>query len=121
MFRVIEVALQEGWITDLIHAACDWVPANAMLRKFSEENPELTSQPGALPEGDNLRVTTTVNMHPLPTAIYHLLDPLTEPLFRVVVSNQSKSRKRVCVKAFLEGLSAQTVRMTSTGITIQIA
>src|SRR4051794_457463 len=70
-FKVIEIALQEGWVTDLIRAACDWVPKNAMLRKFAEENPGLTSQLGVLPEGDDLRITTTINMHPLPTVIYH--------------------------------------------------
>jgi hypothetical protein len=51
-------------------------------------------------------------MHPLPTGIYHLLDPDTDPLLTVVVANVSTDRKprRVCVKAFIEGLSAEAIR-----------
>jgi hypothetical protein len=58
------------------------------------------------PETTGLRVTPTVNMHPLPTGIYHLLDPDTDPLLTVTVANVSADRqpRRVCVKAFIEGL-----------------
>jgi hypothetical protein len=114
-FKLIEAAERGGWIGDLICAALDWVPGNAMLRKFAEENPELIGPLRAPTEGNELQVTATLNMHPLPTVIYHLLDPLTEPLVRVVVSNQTKSRKRVCLKVFLEELSAQTVRTINIG------
>jgi hypothetical protein len=64
------------------------------------------------PETTGLRVTPTVNMHPLPTGIYHLLDPDTDPLLTVAVANVSTDRKprRVCVKAYIEGLSAEAVR-----------
>jgi hypothetical protein len=64
------------------------------------------------PETIGLRVTSTVNMRPVPTGIYHLLDPDTDPLVTVDVENvgrESKTR-RVCVKAYLEGLSAEAVR-----------
>jgi hypothetical protein len=63
-------------------------------------------------ETTGLRVTPTVNMHPLPTGIYHLLDPDTDPLLTVTVANVSADRKprRVCVKAYIEGLSAEAVR-----------
>src|SRR5262249_27772146 len=44
-----------------------------------------------------------------PTGIYHLLDPKDHPLLTVAIHNQSTDTKRVCVKAFIEGLSAQAV------------
>jgi hypothetical protein len=64
------------------------------------------------PETTGLRVTPTVNMHPLPTGIYHLLDPDIDPLLTVAVANVATDRKprRVCVKAYIEGLSAEAVR-----------
>jgi hypothetical protein len=62
------------------------------------------------PETTGLRVELTLNMQPLPTGIYHLLDPETDPLLTVVITNESPDTKRVCVKAFLEGLSAQAAR-----------
>jgi hypothetical protein len=64
------------------------------------------------PETTGLKVTTTVRLQPIPTGIYHLLDPQTEPLVSVVVENVAPENKprRVCIKAFLEALSAETVR-----------
>src|SRR5262249_30966059 len=64
------------------------------------------------PETTGLRVVPTLNMQPLPTGIYHLLDAETDPLLTVVVENKSRDTRRVCVKAFVEGLSAQAVRTT---------
>jgi hypothetical protein len=49
-------------------------------------------------------------MHPVPTSIYNLLNPDVDPLLTVVVTNESREPRRVCVKAFIEGLSAQSVR-----------
>jgi hypothetical protein len=57
-----------------------------------------------------LRVESVLNMMPLPTGVYHLLDPETDPLLTVTVSNESHDHRRVCVNAYLEGLSAQSVR-----------
>src|SRR5579859_3435618 len=53
-----------------------------------------------------------MTMNPVPTAIYNLLDPETEPLLRVTVHNVSLDDKprRVQVRAWIEGLSAETVR-----------
>jgi hypothetical protein len=62
------------------------------------------------PDTTDLLVEPTLNMQALPTSIYHLLDPQTDPLLTVVITNQSLDIKRMCVKAFLEGLSAQAVR-----------
>jgi hypothetical protein len=49
-------------------------------------------------------------MQPLPTGIYHLLDPVTKPLLTVTVTNLARQPRRVRVTAFLEGLSAQAVK-----------
>ena len=62
------------------------------------------------PKTTGLRVQPTLHMHPLPTGVYHLLDPETDPLLTVMVGNESRDTRRVCVKVFLEGLSAQAVR-----------
>jgi hypothetical protein len=64
------------------------------------------------PETTGLRVEPTLHMQPLPTGIYHLLGPEDAPLLTVVIGNESQDRKprRVCVKAYLEGLSAEAVR-----------
>jgi hypothetical protein len=57
-----------------------------------------------------LLVDVEVRMHPLPTAIYHLLNPDTHPLLRVVVKNFSLDKRRVRVRAGIEGLSSQSVK-----------
>jgi hypothetical protein len=49
-------------------------------------------------------------MDPLPTGAYHLMDPETDPLLSVDVENFSTDIRRVCVKAYIEGLTAQAVR-----------
>jgi hypothetical protein len=62
------------------------------------------------PETTGLRVAPTVNMHPLPTGIYHLLEADADPLLTVIVGNTKRETRRVCVKAYIEGLSAEAVR-----------
>ena len=64
------------------------------------------------PETTGLKVEPTLNMNPVPTSIYPLLDPSTDPLLTVAVTNVSldAKTKRVCVRAWIEGLSAETVR-----------
>src|SRR5262245_34388615 len=63
------------------------------------------------PETTGLNATTAVHLDPIPTGVYHLLDPEKDPLLTVVVENfdLDNQTRRVCVKAFLEGLSAETV------------
>ena len=61
------------------------------------------------PRTTGLRVEQTLHMKPLPTGVYHLLDPETDPLLSVVISNESRDPKRICVRAFIEGLSAEEV------------
>jgi hypothetical protein len=62
------------------------------------------------PKTTGLRVEARLRMQPLPTGVYHLLNPETDPLVTVLVANESRDPRRVCVKAYLEGLSAQDVR-----------
>ena len=57
-----------------------------------------------------LRVDFKLRIDPLPTGAYHVMDPRTEPLLTVEVENVSREIRRVCVKAYLEGLSATAVR-----------
>ena len=57
-----------------------------------------------------LCVKPTLLMDPLPTGAYHLMDHETDPLLSVLVENTSTDIRRVCIKAFIEGLSAQAVR-----------
>ena len=57
-----------------------------------------------------LRVNVKLQIAPLPTGAYHLMDPKTDPLLTVEVESVSRDIRRVCVKARLEGLSATAVR-----------
>lgn len=57
-----------------------------------------------------LNAAVTIKMDPLPTSAYHLMDPNDEPLLTVDIENSSRDIRRVCVKAYLEGLSATAVR-----------
>jgi hypothetical protein len=62
------------------------------------------------PETTGLKVTTALRLQPIPTGIYHLLDPGTHPLLTVTVENESHEPHRVCVSAYLEGLSARAIQ-----------
>ena len=95
----------------------------ATLRRLEDEAKDLPSPPS--PEGHapasaslgrmlgpkttGLRVEQKPQMEVLPTGVYNLLDPETHPLLRVVISNDSREPKRICVRAFIEGLSATEV------------
>jgi hypothetical protein len=57
-----------------------------------------------------LRVEPTVRMKPLPTGVYHLLDPETDPLLTVLVANEARETRRVCIRVYIEGISAEEVR-----------
>jgi hypothetical protein len=60
--------------------------------------------------GTQLRVELMLRMRPLPTAIYHLLDPDTDPVLTVVMGNDASEARRICVRTYLEELSSQDVR-----------
>jgi hypothetical protein len=79
------------------------------------ERPARETTGGALgtllgPETTGLKVTTALRLQPIPTGIYHLLDPATHPLLTVTVQNESHEPRRVSVSAYLEGLSARAIR-----------
>jgi hypothetical protein len=62
------------------------------------------------PETTGLLVVTTIRLQPIPTGVYHLLDPETDPLLTVTIKNKSYDPRRVCVTAYIEGLSAKTIK-----------
>ncbi len=64
------------------------------------------------PDTTGLKVEPTVRMNPVPIGIYHLLNPETDPLLTVNISAErsSERKRRVCVKCYIEGLSAQAVQ-----------
>ncbi len=62
------------------------------------------------PETTGLNVTTALRLQPIPTGIYHLLDPATYPLLTVTVQNESHEPRRVCISAYLEGISARAIQ-----------
>ncbi len=75
--------------------------------------PPTAGAPGGVflgPETTGLEVTTAINLNPVPTGIYNLLDAETEPLLTVTVKNTSDKDRRVCVRATIEGLSATAVK-----------
>jgi hypothetical protein len=73
--------------------------------------PPTTSRARLLgPDTTELRVETELHMQPLPTSIYHLLDPETDPLLTVSVTNLARQPRRIRVTSFLEGVSAQAVK-----------
>jgi hypothetical protein len=98
------------------------VAAEASLRELESQVNALPApaEPGGLsaaPRGrllgaksTGLRVEPTVRMKPLPTGVYHLLDPETDPLLTVLVANEARETRRVCVRVYIEGISAEEVR-----------
>jgi hypothetical protein len=67
------------------------------------------------PGTTGLRVITTVRLKPIPTGIYHLLDPQTDPLLTVTVKNESHEPRRICVTAKIVGLSARASKTVELG------
>ena len=57
-----------------------------------------------------LSVASQIRLDPLPTGVYQLMDPETDSLVSVEIENHSRDTRRVCVKAYVEGISAQAVR-----------
>ncbi len=62
------------------------------------------------PETTGPRVVTTIRLQPIPAGICYLLDPESDPLLTVTVKNESYEPRRVCVTAFIEGLSARSIK-----------
>jgi hypothetical protein len=62
------------------------------------------------PETTGLRVETAPRLHPVPTGIYHLLDPETDPLLTVTITNLTNDPRRLCVTGYIEGISARAIK-----------
>jgi hypothetical protein len=95
--------------------ALDAARARQQLERQEAERTVRETTVGALgtllgPETTRLKVTTALRLQPIPTGIYHLLDPATHPLLTVTVQNESHEPCRVCVSAYLAGLSARAIR-----------
>ncbi len=115
LYNQADPSATEGLGERLAQAEADLRELEAKTRSTAPGNPAAvapTAPRGRLlgAKTTGLKVESTLNMHPLPTGVYHLLDPETDPLLTVVVSNESRDARRVCIKVFLEGLSAQAVR-----------
>jgi hypothetical protein len=107
--RFAELATAQARLDELERQPAAPAPAAAA--------PTPTAARGRLlgPNTTKLRVETTLNLRPLPTSIYHLLDADTDPLLTVLVENKDRKTHRVRVTAYLEGLSAQAVRTVELG------
>src|SRR5262245_28708187 len=86
---------------------CDGESLDALVKELAEEKRRLaemlrTESPAASrvedaprkamgamlgPETTGLRVETALKLKPVPTGIYHLLDPETDPLLTVTITN----------------------------------
>ncbi|MCI0456690.1 MAG: hypothetical protein L0Z62_06885 [Gemmataceae bacterium] len=102
------LAQQEARLHDLERQLAAAAPAPAPPHTKTREDAPRGQLLG--PKTTGLDVQTTLHLQPVPTGVYHLLDPAIEPLFTVTVKNESRTPRRVRVTAFLEGLSAQAVR-----------
>ena len=95
--------------------ALDAARARQQQQRQDAERPAREATGGALgtllgPKTTDLEVTTALRLQPIPTGIYHLLDPITHPLLTVTVRNESHEPRRVSVSAYLEGLSVRATR-----------
>ena len=60
-------------------------------------------------ETTGLLAQVHLRMEQVPTAIYHLLDPSTDPLLTCTVTNYSSNIRRLRVTSFIEGYSAKAI------------
>ena len=54
-----------------------------------------------------------IKLKPVPTGIYHLLDPETDPLLTVTITNLTNDPRRLCVTSYIEGISARAIKRRS--------
>ena len=95
--------------------ALDAARARQRQQRQDAERPAREATGGTLgtllgPETTGLTVTTALRLQPIPTGIYHLLDPATHHLLTVTLQNASHEPRRVSVSAYLEGLSARAIQ-----------
>jgi len=108
-----KLAMAEAKLAELRQQA---LAAKAQQKQESQETPTTrgsgSERPGRFlgETTTGLRVNAKLQIDPLPTGAYHLMNPETDPLLTVEVENVSRDIRRICVKAHLEGLSATAVR-----------
>jgi hypothetical protein len=62
------------------------------------------------PGTTQLEVVRAIKLQPVPTGIYHLLNPETDPLLTVTVTTLTNDARRLCVTSYIEGLSARAIQ-----------
>ena len=77
----------------------DDADANAPVASPVAEATEEDDGRAARARDDRAAGLTTIRLKPIPTGVYHLLDPETDPLLTVAVKNESHEPRRVCVAA----------------------
>jgi hypothetical protein len=107
-----QLAKAEGHLAELQQQLQKQSPAIVATSAEVDKAPESAPQSGRFlgQKSTGLEARARIQIDPLPTGAYHLLDPGTDPLLIVDVENFSRDTRRVCVKAHLEGLSATAVR-----------
>ena len=82
-------------------------------RSASDSGGESARKPAGMMLGADttgLKVETAIKLQPVPTGIYHLLDPDLDPLVTVTITNLSNEPRRLCVTAYIEGISARAIK-----------
>jgi hypothetical protein len=62
------------------------------------------------PGTTQLEVVRAIKLQPVPTGIYHLLNPETDPLLTVTVTTLTNDARRLCITSYIEGLSARAIQ-----------
>ena len=119
VFSRVDPAGNEQLLARLVEAEAELAKLQRKLKAEREQHdqceqatPSVASSRGRFlgEETTGLLVDAQVQIDPLPTGAYHLLDPATDPFLSVQVENASRDTRRICVKAYLENLSAQAAR-----------
>jgi hypothetical protein len=62
------------------------------------------------PGTTQIEVVRAIKLQPVPTGIYHLLNPETDPLLTVTVTTLTNDARRLCITSYIEGLSARAIQ-----------
>jgi hypothetical protein len=88
----------------------EMVRSESPVSSRAEEAPRKSVGAMLGPETTGLRVDTALKLQPVPTGIYHLLDPETDPLLTVTITNLTNDPRRLCVTSYIEGISARAIK-----------
>ena len=74
------------------------------------------------PETTGLKVNPPhIKLKPVPTGIYNLLNPETDPLLTVTITNLTNDPRRLCVTSYIEGISTRDEKTVEFGREIKKA